>query len=144
MLGFLANNPAVQRQEDYVRRHTRKGIELHPFQPPQKYFLKSKFFVLPADIVYLNFALLEAMAHGVVPIVSDVEGARNIVEDGVSGLVAPHSREGLLRAMTRAKHLTKNDYECISANARLRVINQFSIDSWAKKLRSFYHSLDAV
>jgi glycosyltransferase involved in cell wall biosynthesis len=49
----------------------------------------SAIFLLPADIVFCNFALLEAMREGLVPIVADVEGSDLIVEDGVSGFIVP-------------------------------------------------------
>lgn len=142
MLGFLADNPTVQPQQDYATLHARDGVELLPFQPPSEYFLRSRFFVLPADIVYLNFALLEAMAHGVVPIVSDVKGAREIIVDGESGLIAPHSRQGLLKTMIRARSMSADEYQSLSANARRRVIEKFSIERWADELAQFYRGLD--
>lgn len=141
MLGFLEDNPTVQPQQEYVSRNARDGIELLPFQPPSEYFLRSRFFVLPADIVYLNFALLEAMSHGVVPIVSDVEGAREIVVDGESGLLAPHSREGLFETMIRARNMSADAYVRMSANARRRVIEKFSIERWADELVQLYRDL---
>lgn len=141
MLGFLEGNPTVEPQQEYAARHAREGIELLPFQPPSQCFLRSKFFVLPANIVYLNFALLEAMSHGVVPIVSDVEGAREIIVDGDSGLLAPHSREGLLETMIRARDMSAEAYQRMSANARQRVIEKFSIERWADELTQLYCDL---
>lgn len=141
MLGFLEGNRTVESQQEYAFRHARDGVELLPFQPPSQYFLRSRFFVLPANIVYLNFALLEAMAHGVVPIVSDVEGAREIIVDCDSGLLAPHSREGLLETMIRAREMSADAYQRMSANARRRVIEKFSIERWADELTQLYCDL---
>lgn len=143
IVGFLQDNATVNLQQEYALRKAREGVELLPFQQPMFYFLQSKFFVLPADIVYLNFSLLEAMAYGVVPIVSDVEGARDIVTDGESGFVMPHSRDGLLATMKLATRLNDADYQRMSRNARDRVIQTFSVESWATGLLELYAKLAA-
>jgi glycosyltransferase involved in cell wall biosynthesis len=69
---------------DYVR--------ILPFTAEvEEHYARAKTYLLPADLVYCNYALLEAMERGVPPIVTaDVdEAARLIVDDGVNGLVVP-------------------------------------------------------
>jgi len=144
ILGFLEDNPELTARQEYVRSHVRSGVQLLPFKDPSAYFLNSKFFVLPADIVYLNFSLLEAMAHGVVPIVSNVEGAQEIVVHGESGFVADHSRHGLAEAMKWAARIDANEYERLSRNARRRVKEKFSIEQWGQQLHSFYMGMGHV
>src|SRR5690606_30158578 len=46
---------------------------------PEEYYRRARIFVLPADIIFANYSLLEAMSHGVVPLVGDGEGAERIV-----------------------------------------------------------------
>lgn len=142
LVGFLDGNPAVAGPQDYVTANKPANLEILPFSDPKAFFLKSRFFVLPADIVFLNFALLEAMAHGVVPIVSDVQGTREIVTDGEDGLVVPHSRQALAQAMTEASRISDADYERLSRNAREKVIRTFSIESWAAKLNALYREME--
>lgn len=141
MLGFLDNNATVYAQQEYVKKKCPGNLELLPFQDPYKYFLQSKFFILPADIVYLNFSLLEAMSYGVVPIISDVAGARDIVEDGVDGIIAEHSKEGLRKAMNKALSLSESEYITLSQRARQKVIDKFSIENWAVELNKFYSEI---
>ena len=93
ILGMLENNKTTDEVESYVKNNKPTKCTLLNFQNPKEYFLNAKFFILPADIVYLNFALLEAMSYGVVPIASDVEGTREIVDDGINGMVANHAKE---------------------------------------------------
>lgn len=141
ILGMLENNKTTDEVESYVKNNKPKKCTLLNFQNPKEYFLNAKFFILPADIVYLNFALLEAMSYGVVPIVSDVEGTREIVDDGINGIVANHSKEGLEEAMIKAINMSADEYEIMSKNARKKVIEKFSVESWAKELNTMYESL---
>lgn len=49
--------------------------------------LQSKVFALISDYEGLSFALLHAMSLGVPPIVSNIEGNTQVVEDGFNGVV---------------------------------------------------------
>lgn len=50
---------------------------------------ESKIFVLLSQYEGLSFALLEAMAAGIVPIVSDAKGNLDVVTDEFNSLIAP-------------------------------------------------------
>src|SRR5690606_37326994 len=57
-------------------------------------------FVLPADIVFANYSLLEAMSYGVVPVVGDGEGAERIVRSRENGVVVERTHQRLAEALT--------------------------------------------
>ena len=100
LMGLInSKNKDVASQEEYVIDSKLDNLAVYNFGDPDRFAYDAKFFILPADIVYLNFSLIESMGKGIVPIVSDVDGARDIVEDGVSGFIAPHSKEGLCETM---------------------------------------------
>ena len=143
LIGFLENNKTVESQQNYIVENKPDNLEIHPFMDPKEYFLKSRFFVLPADIVFLNFALLEAMSYGIVPIVSDVQGAGDIVTNGLDGLVVAHNKESLERAMLEASQMSNEKYERFSKNARRKVIRKFSIENWAIRLNEFYKEIES-
>ena len=142
LVGILKGNPTVKTHQDYIVNANIKNLQIHPFQDPVEFFLQSKFYVLPADIVYLNFSLLEAMSRGVVPIISDVDGAREIVEDGVDGILIHHDKQSLVEAMLLATQISDEHYERLSKNARKKVKEKFSIDSWSAKLNEFYLDIE--
>uniref|UniRef100_UPI004048E566 glycosyltransferase n=1 Tax=Algoriphagus sp. TaxID=1872435 RepID=UPI004048E566 len=141
ILGMLNNNNSTEYVERYVINNKPSKCILLNFLNPKEYFLNSKFFILPADIVYLNFALLEAMSYGVVPIVSDVEGTKEIINDGINGIIAKHSKEGLEEAMLKAINMSDFEYEVMSKNARDKVIKNFSIENWSNELIAMYKKL---
>lgn len=88
----------------------------------------SKVFILPADVIYCNYALLEAMSCGCVPVVADGEGARLVVEDGVGGFIRPLSVSAFVDAVESALH--PEIWERCSGNARRKIDEEYSIESW--------------
>lgn len=88
----------------------------------------SKVFILPADVIYCNYALLEAMSSGCVPVVADGEGARLVVEDGVGGFVRALSVPAFVDAVETA--LQPEMWERCSGNARRKIDEEYSIESW--------------
>lgn len=88
----------------------------------------SKVFILPADVIYCNYALLEAMSCGCVPVVADGEGARLVVEDGVGGFIRPLSVPAFVDAVESA--LQPEMWERCSGNARRKIDEEYSIESW--------------
>ena len=144
MLGFLDERLAdagTLANQAYAREHRPANLELRDYCDPAPVLRVSRYFLLPSDIVFCNNALLEAMAAGVVPLVSDVEGARLIVDDGVNGFVFPHSEDGLARAMRAAVDLAPADYERMSRAAAEKVRTHFSLDRWLDALAAEYARL---
>jgi glycosyltransferase involved in cell wall biosynthesis len=90
------------------------------------WYKKSSIFVLVADHVYANNSLLEAMAAGCVPIVSDVSLASEIVLDGVNGFVVPLGDYAALA--DRLKRLVTEDNLAsqMAVAARAHVLKNFS------------------
>jgi glycosyltransferase involved in cell wall biosynthesis/GT2 family glycosyltransferase len=85
-------------------------------------------FVLPSHAEGLSLALLEAMAAGVVPVVSDLaSGTREVVESGSTGLLArPGRPEEFADAIVRlAEH--PELLERMSAAAAARVADRHSL-----------------
>jgi len=91
-----------------------------------------KFFVLPGDGILANYALLEAMAMGLVPIIYPGEGYEAIVTDGVNGIVAVDY--DLTSAFEKALKLSDEDYTSMSRQAYLKIKSEFSLDEWSSKL----------
>jgi glycosyltransferase involved in cell wall biosynthesis len=144
LAGFLDGETAdreIVRNQAHARASAPANLELIPFCAPQPLYRRARFFVLPSDVVFCNNALLEAMAAGVVPLVSDVEGADRIVEHGVNGLLFPHAPEGLREAMLAALRIPPAEYARMSAAAVAKVRTDFSSTAWAERLAREYARL---
>jgi glycosyltransferase involved in cell wall biosynthesis len=112
---------------------------------PLPFYRAHDVFLLPSDLIYCNYALLEAMREGLVPIVSSKDGDYAlIVEDGVSGYGRPLEAgewarlvAGLLADRAKAADMAR------AASERIR--SHFSIDQVFRQyaLRSGLLSNDA-
>ena len=113
---------------DYSDRFTVLGFS----DVPATHLERAKVFVFPADIVFANYALLEAMSYGCVPIIYPGEGHARIVSHASNGLVCsatPRSLAATLRhALTDQARL-----QALSRNARITITRHFSLQPWAAK-----------
>lgn len=103
-------------------------------------------FVLPSVSEGLSNALLEAQAHGVPCVASDIPGNRIVIEDGVNGLLFPVGDAVALAA--RVKLLLRDrDLFGGQLNARLcqasveTVSQRFSAESIGLRLHQLYKEL---
>lgn len=89
-------------------------------------FAEADCIVLPSYREGTPRALLEAGAMGIPSITTDVPGCREVVEDGVTGLLAEaRSAESLARAMERMLQLGIDRRARMGVEARLRVERRF-------------------
>jgi glycosyltransferase involved in cell wall biosynthesis len=90
-------------------------------------------FLLASDYEGLPLSLLEAMAHGVVPVVSDLEsGIRDVVNAGNGMLVPVDDVAGYARAIIHL-HGHRDELAAKSAAARERVQKEFSVKAMADR-----------
>jgi glycosyltransferase involved in cell wall biosynthesis len=143
MLGFLGGSRKYKRNEleEYVKKNKLDNLSIYNYGNLEPFYEKAKFFVFPAETVFCNNALLEAMSYGVVPLISNVQGAQLIIDDGVDGFVFEHTQKGLELAMKRALKLSEEEYMVLSSNARIKVKNNYSCKDWCCKLMKFYDEL---
>jgi glycosyltransferase involved in cell wall biosynthesis len=115
-------------------------FRLLPFvDRPEELYRESSIFVLPAEIVFLNFSLLEAMERGLAPVIARVDGAERIVEHGVSGLIADLEGESFVQAV--ASLLSSPDLlERLCAGARKRVKDKFDLEQGIDQVIEAYET----
>jgi glycosyltransferase involved in cell wall biosynthesis len=93
------------------------------------------FVALPSHFDGMPNVLLEAMALGVVPIVSDAGAMGEIVEDGLTGFVFPaDDRRGAAEATARALRLNAAEQAVMARRASDSVSEKFSLEREANAL----------
>ncbi len=138
LIGLLFQETKYKDLEQKLIEDKPDNLELLSFSNPKEYYQRSKFFVLPARIVYVNNSLLEAMSFGVIPLVSDTQESDKIVINGVNGFVFENSQEAFLDCMQKVSALSKEEYESISKAARAKIIADFSDEVYLQRLEKMY------
>lgn len=108
--------------------------------PPAIYRLFD-VFALPSDSEGLSMSLLEAMACGVVPVVTDVGANREVVGDALAGQVVP---PGDVRALAHRLTATLADdagRREQSRHARERAVTRYSLARMADAYARVYRGL---
>lgn len=149
-LVMLGVEPDTARAAHLTERQRRlralaaPNVTIEDFIDPQPYYRAARFFCLPATIVFGNNALLEAMAGGVVPIVTDAPGVGRIVEDGVDGFVTRFEERAYRDAMKRAAALSDEEWRSMSRKAVETVQEKYSVEAWTRKMLDVYARISAA
>jgi glycosyltransferase involved in cell wall biosynthesis len=98
-------------------------------------------FVMSGVSEGMSNALLEAMAVGLAPVVSDTPGNRAVIVPEVNGLCyAPDSADALAAALRRL--LTDSDLRTrLGAAARATILERFTLDAVAAQYEALYKQL---
>jgi len=102
------------------------------------YIEQASIFVLPADLIFCNRSLLEAMERGTPPIIADVDkDGHRIVERGESGLVVSQTPEAFATAIV--KLLTNEALRRkLGHGAHKRVVDHFNMRDRVRQLITAY------
>lgn len=114
-------------------------VEVFPWtNEPQKYYSNASIFVLPADLIFCNFSLLEAMERGIPAIVSRVKDSERIVVDNYNGLLVNQNSGELANSIIQ---LLKNRDKLneFGKNARAIIEKQYNDE---KRLDFVFEMLD--
>ena len=86
-------------------------------------------------------SLIEAMAYGIAPVVTDCGGSPEVVVDGVSGIVVPVRDVPALAAALKRLHDDPALRRRMGAAARERIRNDFRVEDTIAKTLDLYRSL---
>lgn len=140
--GYMTAFNANVEEEKFIKLIKKNNLEsyfeLHNFSnKTTEYFRRASIFILPADIVFCNHSLLEAMAYQNVPITQNVEGADLIVEDGVSGYLVENNpiyyAERIDYLFNNKDKLTK-----MGINARANISKNYDSNKQAQTIIEYY------
>lgn len=129
LLGFSdVKNVSAIKQSELDAWNGMSGVEyLGPSDAMETIYAQVDCLVLPSYREGMPRSILEAGAMGLPVVATDVPGCRNIVTDGVNGLLCEaRSRESLAAAMRRIMQMNESEREAMGQNGRARVEADFS------------------
>lgn len=138
------NLKSNQLSADFMRECEAKGIleYLGEKTDVREYIAAADSVVLPSYREGTSNVLLEASSMGKPCIASDVPGCREVVEDGVTGLLCRvKDSNDLAEKMEQLYHMERTDLREMGKNAREKVIREFD-----KKivLKHYIHALNEI
>ena len=105
------------------------------------YYTAADCFVLPSYREGFPNTVLEAGAMGLPCIVTDINGSREIIQDGVNGMIVkPRNEERLFHTM-QIMSQSKVDREMMAGNARKMIADRFEQGFVRKCLYDFYDEI---
>jgi len=102
---------------------------------------RAKIFALYSDYEGLSFALLEAMAHGAVPIVSECEGNIALIANGITGLTVPLHKPDLLQSSILTLLLDEKKRERLGLESRRLIRENYSLEDRLEDYLTFFKEL---
>ena len=100
-------------------------------------YARADILVLPSRADGFGFVVVEAMSSGLPVIVSSAVGAKDFVDEGVSGWIFESgSAENLARAMRQA-FIRRNDLATMGANAR-KSVEGLTWKAYGERVRALY------
>ncbi len=131
------------KEQQYVLNNKPGNLAVADYtDAPQQFYKRAKYFVLPANVVFANHAVLEAMQAGVVPLLSDQPGTSLIAENGKEGFVFNHTKGDLEAAMLKAFHMDEAQLQRMSAAAMAKIKNDFSEEKYTEAIKKLYERFD--
>ncbi len=107
----------------------------------QAYVARSDVFVLPSYSEGLSIALLEAMAQGVIPMVSEAAAANGIVTEGHNGFMISTGSSDAIAAGLRSIAEHPREIDRLRRNAYATIRGRFSADRMAADYVNLYTRL---
>jgi len=86
-------------------------------------------------------SVIEAMSIGVAPVISDIIGNKELVEDGVSGLVVPSKDSKKFALALDELYSNRALLKKIKSNAKKHIANKLNHEQTVKKYQEFYKSI---
>ncbi len=105
-----------------------------------KYYDKSSIFILPSYTEVFPITILEAMARGLVILVSDLPGMREIIKEGRNGYLFPPGDVKKMKEIILYLKNNPKEIERISKN-NLRDIWKFTVEKQAPKYIKVYEEV---
>jgi glycosyltransferase involved in cell wall biosynthesis len=102
---------------------------------------ETNIFLMPSYYEGLPYALLEAMAYKLVPIVTPVGSIPEIVEDGKNGFLVPvYNYKAIINSIIELDANPKK-FEEMSQNAYETIKSDYSLSSYLNKINAVYSNL---
>jgi glycosyltransferase involved in cell wall biosynthesis len=138
----VRKDEAIYKMQIEMLAQKPNNLEVVPYTSPQEFYRRSRYFILPTSLVFLNNALLEAMSYGVVPIITNAEGSDLVIDNRKNGFISAFTEESFKAVMIECSAINKTDYQRLSREAIEKTKSAFSPAYYENQLMKMYSELE--
>lgn len=119
-LFMVGNGPQEEELQELARKKlSKEHIKFLGFQEDVSNYLKmSDIYVLSSGIEEFAIAMLEAMASGVIAVITKVDGSYSLIKDGENGFLVEPTDEGVMEGITKSICLNEEERKQLSYRSR--------------------------
>lgn len=141
LCGFLDDDYS-RKIKNFIQQNNITNIEILNYtENVFELYGNSRYFLLPADYVFGNNALLESMSVGVVPAVSNVEGTHEIVVDQMNGLSFENKESEFIAKMKETLDISNEAWSIYSNQSINMISSKYNNEIFESKLIELYKSM---
>jgi glycosyltransferase involved in cell wall biosynthesis len=116
----------------------RRGVTFHgwvPYADIAAYYSNADLVVVPSRWEGLPMALIEGLRAGTPVLVADTSGLGELIEEGVSGLVAPANASGIAEVLSG---VTRRQLSRMRGGARAQYEARYGSERFGNDMREFF------
>jgi glycosyltransferase involved in cell wall biosynthesis len=143
-LTILGDGPCRPELEELSRRlgQERRIVFRGAVRDVTPYLKEAHVYLSTSLSEGMSNALLEAMSHGVMPLVSRVSGTDDLIEEGISAFLFPPGDEtALLTRLEKSLAMTAERRCAMGETARKAIRSRFSLEKVAERHVTLYRKL---
>ncbi len=116
-------------------------FKIYNYKDPIKFYNKSRFFIGSGARYFGNNALIEAMNHGLIPIVNESEDIEKIIDNNINGFLCQNNFDSFLNLFVLCLNMNKKNIDKLSFQANRKISISFSHIEWEKKMNNLLSNL---
>jgi glycosyltransferase involved in cell wall biosynthesis len=128
-------------EEARLRAAAGGNVRFVGFRDPAEVLAAADVFLLTSDYEGMPMTLLEAMSCGVAPVVSAVDGCRDILGDGAGGLMAEAGNVGDFAAKLGPLIASAEERTALGSAARDKVLRTYDARAQTAVVEALYRKL---
>jgi glycosyltransferase involved in cell wall biosynthesis len=137
--------PALERQIQALENGIRNRVKLTglvPYEKMPEAWTRSDICVLVSGYEGTSVAMLEGMAYGCVPVVTQVSGTREVIEPGVNGFTVKVGELAEMADVIADLATNRGKLAYVGYQAYATILNRYSYDRYVDWFLAFTKDLD--
>jgi L-malate glycosyltransferase len=114
---------------------------LDPVASTAPFLRAADVFILPSEYEGISNSLLEAMASGLAVVATDIPGNRELIDDGITGILIPCGNDDQLISALELLLTDAAKAARLGKNARDKVCRHYDVKTVARKYGELYNRL---